>query len=275
MNSTPKSTGRPYRTLVLAGDRGPDDEVATAAGVCCKALAPVAGRPMLLRVLDALAASEQAGDPLLCGPPPAALEQCPALAAGIESSAWDWMENQATPSTSAHAGLQALAGTGPVLVTTADHALLRPEIVDYFCRAAAHTGCDLVVGLARYEEVMAAHPGVRRTGLRFSDGRYCGCNLFAFLTPEAQSVADFWRRAEQDRKRPWRLVRILGWGTLLRWLLRRLSLLQALDLLSVRLGPNLRLGYVLLPFADAAVDVDTAADWAYASELLEARARPG
>jgi len=273
MDSQPNPAQKPFQTLVLAGDRGPDDGVARAAGVCCKALAPVAGRPMVLLVLDALGASEQAGEPLLCGPPPQALEQCPALAAGIAAGSWRWMESLGTPSTSAHAGLQALSDARPVLLTTADHALLRPEIIDHFCRQAAHSDCDLVVGLARYDEVMAAHPGVRRTGLRFSDDRYCGCNLFAFLSPDARRVAEFWRRLEQDRKRPWRLIRALGWVNLLRWQLGRLSLDQALGLLAQRL--DLRLGHVLLPFADAAVDVDTPADWEYVRKRLERPRTPG
>jgi CTP:molybdopterin cytidylyltransferase MocA len=46
-----------------------------------------------------------------------------------------------------------------------------------------------------------------------------------------------------------------------------LSLDQALGLLSERLG--LRLGYVLLPFPDAAVDVDTPADWEYVRKRFE------
>jgi GTP:adenosylcobinamide-phosphate guanylyltransferase len=42
--------------IVLAGSRGPDDPVARAAGLQHKALVPVAGVPMLQRVLDTLAA---------------------------------------------------------------------------------------------------------------------------------------------------------------------------------------------------------------------------
>ena len=41
----------PFTAIVLAGDRVPGDPVARAAGVPCKALAPVGGVPMVLRVL--------------------------------------------------------------------------------------------------------------------------------------------------------------------------------------------------------------------------------
>ena len=52
-----RSDDAPFTALVLAGSRGPDDPVARAAGVAHKCLAPVAGVPMAVRVVQALAAS--------------------------------------------------------------------------------------------------------------------------------------------------------------------------------------------------------------------------
>jgi hypothetical protein len=152
-----------------------------------------------------------------------------------------------------------------VLLTTADHALLSSCVVNYFCAQASHSGCDAVVGLALHEQVAAAYPGIKRTVLKFQDNSYCSCNLFAFLTPQGRAVADFWRQVEQQRKRPVQMLRILGWTTVLRYLLGRLSLSEALARLSRRLG--LRLGYVLLPFPEAAVDVDSIDDWMFANRL--------
>ena len=45
-----------FTTLVLAGRRGPTDPVAQAAGCSHKALVPIAGVPMLVRVLRELRA---------------------------------------------------------------------------------------------------------------------------------------------------------------------------------------------------------------------------
>jgi GTP:adenosylcobinamide-phosphate guanylyltransferase len=261
------SSQRTFTALVLAGDRRPDDAVARAAGVCCKALTPVAGRPMVLRVLDALGDSDHVSARLLCGPPRYGMQQCPELQAGLDRGDWSWVENQATPSSSAHFALQTLPPSAPVLLTTADHALLRSEIVDYFCAKVTHSGYDLAVALALYDQVMAANPGVKRTGLRFRDHTYCGCNLFAITSPEARKIADFWRRVEQDRKRPWRVMKALGWSSVLRYLLRRLTLDEALERLSKQLGINI--GYIILPFPQAAVDVDTESDWRYVQQLLD------
>ena len=261
-----------FTAVVLAGDRTPDDPLALSAGVRYKSLVPVGGRAMLLRVLDALAGSPQVGRCVLCGPPREALEQDAELRAGVATGAWDWLPPGPTPSTSALAALRSLPESEPVLLTTGDHALLRPEVVEYFCGHARTAGSELVVGLARYDEVMAAFPGMHRTGLRFRDDVYSGCNLYAFLSPAARGVADFWRRVEGERKRPWRMLRALGWGTVLRYLTGRLTLGQALERLSLQLG--VRIGTVLLPYPEAAVDVDKVSDREYAERILRGRVDP-
>jgi CTP:molybdopterin cytidylyltransferase MocA len=271
-DSTPRAI---LTAVVLAGQRSADDPVAHAAGVCCKALAPVGGRPMVLQVLDALGASRHVGRRVLCGPARAALEASPELLAGVEAGAWDWSEPGDSPSASALAALQALPESTPVLLTTADLPLLRAEIVDYFCSRAVAARLDLAVGLARHAEVMAAFPGMGRTALRFRDDAYCGCNLYAFLAPSARRAAELWRQVEHERKRPWRLLQVIGWRAVARYLLGRLTLAEALERLSARLG--VRVGHVLLPFPEAAVDVDKLSDWAFVQRLARnpGPARPG
>jgi len=161
--------------------------------------------------------------------------------------------------------LKSLPPERPVLVTTADHALLRPEMVDHFCRAARDSGCDLSAALATHETIMAAYPGMRRTVTRLKDGAYCSCNLFAFMTPRAREAANFWRRVESQRKKPWRIVAVLGVMVVLRYALGILTLDEAIARLSRRL--DLDIGAVKMPFADAAVDVDTPGDWKFVDDI--------
>lgn len=263
----------PWAALVLAADRGAQDPVAAAAGVPCKALAPVGGVPMVQRVLHALAASAASGQVTLVGPPRALLQGQPDLERMLAAGQIGWLAAADSPSASALRGLDAQPTHRPVLLTTADHALLSPEIVDFFLRAAQASGCDLVVGVAQLATVQARFPGTRRTALRLRGGPYCGCNLFAFVTADGRRLAAFWRRVEAQRKRPWRVVvGALGWGAAARYLAGRLTLEQALACLSSRLG--VRLGAVVLPFAEAAVDIDTPADLALVERALAAAARP-
>ena len=208
-----------FTAVVLAADRGPDDPVAGAAGVRCKSMAPIDGIPMVFRVLDALAASTEINAQILCGPSQSIVALEPELDAHIRSGAVGWVANQQTPSTSAYHVLQSLPENTPVLLTTADHAMLSARMVDYFCTRARNTGCDVVVGVARHEAVTKAYPQTRRTATRLQDGSYCGCNLFAFLTPRARRAADFWRQVEAQRKKPLHVIRGVGVMAVLRYLL--------------------------------------------------------
>ena len=91
--------------------------MAQSAAVSCKALTPVLGREMVLRVLDALAEADQIDKRFLAGPPIVAVEQNPELSVLVNSDRVKWFAPQDTPSTSAWNILQSLPEDIPVLVT--------------------------------------------------------------------------------------------------------------------------------------------------------------
>ena len=255
-----------FAAVVLAADRGPNDPVAREAKTPCKSMTPIDGTPMVLRVLDALSASGEIGAQILCGPPQAILDSAPALMARLQSGKVEWTPHRQTPSTSAYHAMQSVPEDRPVLVTTADHALLSVPMIDYFCTRARQSGCDVVAGVARHEVVIQAYPQTRRTATRLQDGAYCGCNLFAFLTPRARRAADFWRQVEAQRKKPLRVIRVMGLAAVLRYLAGQLSLADALERISDRLGFSA--GAVTMPFAEAAIDVDSPEDLRLVEEIL-------
>jgi GTP:adenosylcobinamide-phosphate guanylyltransferase len=270
MHST--ETVTPFSAIVMAADRNPDDPVSRAAGVACKALAPVAGTPMVLRVLTALEQSQQVGTRFLCGPPRPLLEQAGALKSGVDAGDYGWMASRESPSASAAAAMEQIPESQPVLLTTADHALLSSQIIDHFCGQARTAGVDLMVALAPHELVATAYPTMQRTRLRFSDADYCSCNLFAFMTPRSRAITGFWRKVERQRKQPWRVVGILGWWPVFKYLLGRLSLQEALARLSGRF--EMKIGVAILPFAEAAVDVDSENDWHLVQQIVAEKERP-
>ena len=258
-----------FTAIVLAGDRSPDDPLVRAAGTTCKALIPVAGTPMVLRVIEALGNSRFIGRRILCGPPESALEAVPRLQEIIRSGQVDWLENLPSPSLSATHAMESIPEAEPVLLTTADHALLSPAILDEFCQQALGGEYDVVAGLARYDDIMRAFPETRRTALRFRDGGFSGCNLFAFPTPAGRRITRFWRHIEQQRKNPFRVVSAAGWMAVLRYALGRLTLAEGLQRISRRL--DLRIGVVILPQAEAAIDIDTIEDWRLADKIARGR----
>ncbi|MEE4144707.1 MAG: hypothetical protein V2I26_07895, partial [Halieaceae bacterium] len=81
-----------------------------------------------------------------------------------------------------------------------------------------------------------------------------------------RKALEFWRQAEADRKHPWRIARRFGLVALLLYVLRRLSLEDALQGLSAAAG--CRIGHVKVEFARAAVDVDSIEDQVLAQKIL-------
>jgi CTP:molybdopterin cytidylyltransferase MocA len=247
-----------FNAVVLAADRGPDDPVAAAAGVAAKCLAPIGGSPMVVRVVRALEQSERVNTIVLCGPTDEALHRSQELRQMVSGGRVRWMLPEATPATSAAAALAVLPEDRPALLTTGDHALLQPDMVRHFLDRATALGGDVAVALAPHELVQGAHPRTRRTVLKFRDGHYCGCNLFAFLSPRGRKMARLWQQVEAQRKKPIRVVGLVGWSAVVLYAFRLLSLAGALQRVSSQAGVSV--GVVTMPFAEAAIDVDSVAD---------------
>jgi CTP:molybdopterin cytidylyltransferase MocA len=251
---------------VLAGSRGPDDPVAKAGGVAHQCLAPVAGVPMLVRVVETLFACPSVGHIAIALENPSIIEDLTVLSPLVAAGRCTALATGATPSLSVLRALDELPDPLPWLVVAGDHPLLTPEIVEHFCAAARASGADLAAGLTPASAIRAAYPEAQRTYLRFRDEHYSGANLYALLRPEARRAITFWRRVEQERKRPWRLVRAFGWRPLLAYLLGRLTLDEAMARASGIVGA--RVAAVVMPYAEAAIDVDKPADLALVERVF-------
>jgi len=224
---------------------------------------------MLVRVVRALRASSSVDRITVSIDDPGAFEVVPELRKLQARGEIAHHPSLPSPSRSVHDALNGGLLGGRVLVTTADHALLTPKIIDHFAACAEQSDADLVVGVVAESVIRASYPSTTRTYLRFRDAGYSGANLFAFRSRQALRAADFWTRAETFRKRPWRLASTFGPMTLLLFALRRLSLEEALERASRAIGCRIRA--VPLPFAEAAIDVDRPSDLELVSEILAAR----
>ena len=261
-------TGAPDRSwtaLVLAAGRGPEDPMARAYGVSHKCLLEVGGVPMLARVLATLRSHPAIGRIAVSIENEALVEK----AIGPLPDDVFVIPSRESAAASATAALESSRLVHPVLLTTADHVLLDAAILDHFMAHPATKAADLTVGLASASTVLAAYPATRRTFLSFGPDRVSGCNLFGLMTPRALRAVAFWQAMEQNRKRPWRLIAAFGMVPLLRYGLGRTDLEMAFGLGSRRLGLDAR--PVLMPFAEAAIDVDKPDDKDLCEAILLAR----
>lgn len=261
------SSPQRFAALVLAADRTNKDPITQHTGAACKAFAPVDGIPMVIRVLDALAACDLITTVILCGPPESLHMHCPELKLRIASGQVTWIPNLDSPSRSAESGLSQIPSDTPVLLTTADHALLTPDMVQSFLRSSLAIQGDATVGLVRQQDIAAAFPGSKRTVIRLRDGGFCGCNLFTF-NPQGRALIRFWRQAEDLRKRPWRLIaQVLGFRMVLSYLFGFLTLQKGLQAVSEKSGVKIQ--GIMLDDPRAGVDVDKVEDLVLAESILK------
>ncbi|MFT8419150.1 MAG: nucleotidyltransferase family protein [Acetobacter sp.] len=243
--------------LVLAGTRpGKPDPVAVAGGVSHKALLPIDGVPMVVRVVTALQAVPAITRIVVC------LED-PAILAGLLPANVQVVPSR--PEGPSASVLDSLARFGtPLLVTTADNALLQPEWVEELLNTSAPQ-TDIAVGVATQAAIQHSVPQTKRTYIRLTDMVFSGCNLFYFKSSVSARVAELWRSVEKNRKHPLRVAWTLGLGILLRAVLGRLST----HALYARIYALTSARAELLPLSDgrAAVDVDKEADIILAQKL--------
>jgi hypothetical protein len=129
------------------------------------------------------------------------------------------------------------------------------------------------VALARDTVILEAYPQAKRTFLKFGPDRVSGCNLFALRTAHALKAVELWQSLDQARKKPWRLIAAFGPTALWRFGFGKLTLDSAFALASRKLAISAK--PVLMPFAEAAIDVDKPADLELAEAILKSRRTPG
>ena len=269
MSGAAPGAAGPTRAIVLAGRRSGEDPLAEAAGAAHRALLEIEGEPMLLRVVRRLLARPGLERVLVNIDRPDLVEALPGWAPLVESGRVSLIPSTDSPSRSVLESLDAAGiDEAPVLVTTADHALLDDAMLDAFFAGCAQEA-DLCLGLVPSAAIVARFPEAKRTYLRFRDERYSGANLFYFRTPASRAAAEFWQRVENDRKQPWKLARAFGLANLLLFVTRRLDLPGAMERASRVIGA--RVAAVPLGIAEAAVDVDKIEDLELVRAILAAR----
>jgi molybdopterin-guanine dinucleotide biosynthesis protein A len=253
--------------VLLAGRRPDTDPLAAHFGVEDKALIEIAGEAMLSRVARTLLGFDRIAEVIV-------LAQDARALTGHRDTEWlaeepgiRFEDSGSSVADGIAALLRRNPNSHPFLITTADNPLLDQRMLHSFSEGAV--GSDVAAALVERRILLAAFPGSRRTWLPFRKGAYSGANLFWLGSARALPLLDVWRRIEQDRKKKWRVIGAFGPLLLIAALLRVFTVQQAF----ARIGRRYRLTArpVVLPFAEACIDVDKPDDHALVSEILATR----
>lgn len=260
-----EATAGPVRLIVLAGRRDhAADALARRFSVPHRCLVPLEGKPLIAHVL-------QTGT------------QHPAvasLAVSVEREAFDpvWDVLTALPGRGtvalfeakddiAESVLAAAQGwDGPIVVTTADHALLASGSLDAVIASLQHG--DVSVALVRREAIEALHPSGRRRYLQFQDGAFAPCDLFGLSRPGLLHVAGVFRGDPSRNHLARRIWRALGLRGLVLIALGLETLSGAVERASRHL--RMRVRAVLLADGTQAIGVDDEHSHALVRDLMDA-----
>ena len=253
--------------IVTAGwSPSEDDPLAKYTQGKPKALIPIAGKPMIAHVVDALAGSRYIQHIVVVALDPAAEVRFPVPVKYVPD-AGGILAN-------AEAGLQYALDYYPdldaVLLSSSDVPTITPAIVDDFIEECLRTDHDLYYSLVERSVMEARFPGSRRSYIHLREGDFAGGDLFLIRSGMVLSQRDLWQRLTGARKNALQQVRMIGLWPLLKLVARRLSLAEAERLGSKAL--NVRGRGVPFPYAEVGMDVDKPFQLEIVRAELEARA---
>lgn len=215
-----------------------------------KAMLPLAGKPMLQWVLDALNASAVVRNITLIGLPPDITVTSHKPLARIA----DQGEMLANIIAGAQKTLQKDPSQNHALLVSSDLPGLRPEMLDWLARNANDPKMDLYYTVVERQVMEARFPTSRRTYLRLKDHQVCGGDIHVFRLQAVLEKDPLWKTIIDQRKNPLRQASMIGLGTLLGILTRTLTLEQTVSQVCRRLKINARA--LVTPYAEMGMDVD-------------------
>ena len=254
--------------LVLAGrSLSQDDLLAEHAQGRPKALIPLAGRPMVAYVIDALARSRYVPRVTVVGLDGLPGESFP-VPVDLLPDAHDLLTNAETGLR--HAAT-ACPGARGVLVSSSDVPLVTAAMVDSLVETFLHTDHDLYYCAIERSVMETRFPGSRRSYVHLREGDFAGGDISMLHPTLIMQNRELWRRLSEARKSAIQQARLIGLRTALLLLTHRLSLAGAERRVSKAL--HIRGRVFPCPFAEVGMDVDKPFQLHIVRAEIEARAR--
>lgn len=237
--------------IVLAGGKAsPGDPLFAEADGVPKSLIPIAGKPMVQWVLDALCGAASIDFIVVVGLQPdnsfritrphAFLPDAGSLLANIHQAA-QFLE-ELHPDQSHMVSL------------SADIPAVTSEMIEECIRRYDSPDIDIYYSVVSKQTMEERYPGSKRTYVNLKDVQVCGGDVNCFKKKSALNPASTWGDLILTRKNPIKQAAIIGFGTLFRLYTGQLTLQQAADRVCRKLGVKGKA--LVLPYAEIGMDVD-------------------
>lgn len=226
-----------------------------------KALLPIYGKPMLQYIVDALRKSDYIDGIAIIGDPDLLRDRI-----NIDSSRDIFLQEDEMMIDNVIKGLKYFHDQEKILIITSDIPFITPKAIDHFIQASLDSKADFTYPIIRKEIQMETYPDMQRTYVKLKEGPFTGGNMSLIKPNIGDPLIDLGRHMIENRKKPWKMVQILGMGFLVQLLLGILTI----EKLENRIGSLLSINpkAIITPYAEIGNDVDKEEDIELAKKYI-------
>jgi GTP:adenosylcobinamide-phosphate guanylyltransferase len=216
-----------------------------------KAMLEVAGKPMIQWVLGALSGAKSIENVVIAGLPSDTDLNC--------GKKLHFMPNQSGMVENLRAGAARLNQINPharnALVISSDIPAISAEMIEWVIGSAKEQNKDVFYNIISREVMEKRFPGAHRTYLHLKDLVFCSADAHVVsLRLLLQEDIGIWRKITNARKSPLKQAALIGFDTVLLYLLRLMTVKQAEAQITKRLKVSGRVD--VSPYAELGMDVD-------------------
>jgi len=227
-----------------------------------KGLLPIAGKPMVEWVVDALRASESVHEIAVVVPTAENLGAWVDKVDKLVVSDGSFIDNVI-------AGVRAFRVERPILITTGDIPALLPEAVDDYVHSSLESGAEVTYPLVRKSDMLEQFPGSERTFVKIVGGPVTGGNVMLASPEVAERNTEIGQKLFETRKSTIQMARVLGFAFVFRLVTGRLRTEDVAQKMEQLLGAKCAAIYT--NHASIGADVDKPVDVVVAERVLYGR----
>jgi len=244
--------------MVMAGGEG----AVIDPTVVIKGLVPIAGRPMIEWVVDALRSSDSIAEIAVVVPTAEGLGAWVDKVDHLVISDANFIDN-------AIAGFNIFKNDRYVLGATGDLPALDAEAIDDFVLRSLETGAEFTYPLVRAEDMEAQFPGSQRTYVKVAGGPVTGGNMMVLSPSLMARNRTIGQRLFETRKSPVAMARVIGIPFIFKYITGRLRVDDVENKMGQLLGAKCAAVYT--SHASIGADVDKPIDVVVAERVLYRR----
>ncbi|GAB4431673.1 MAG: hypothetical protein Kow0031_12820 [Anaerolineae bacterium] len=251
--------------ITAGGTLKPEDPLFEQTGVAKKALIPLAGKPMVGWVYDAVRGSGIVENIAMVGLDP---QEFP-----VDDDRLYFVETRGNLLDNVFAGLDQLKELNPevkkFLLFSSDIPLITPEIVRGFVEECGDQSGDFYYAGIEERTMEARFPNSRRSYVPFKGGRYCGGDAFLIDVAASYGNIELARQLTGTRKNYLAQLMLTNIGFMIRFLFRRMTIHETAVRAADMVGFNPRA--VDTKYAELGMDLDKPRQYEMIKAELEQR----